>query len=434
MQEEDGDQGRIGESLSPDTACSAYSPYTANTPSEGSEIYFQMPESGTLPSDMLRPNTASVSAAPAPALAPASATVSAEIPSIWGGVDSSRRQSADKRASKASRTTSRNSHTSSGARTSLPSRTPSYRRKPVPAYDLQGDGGTRAIKDVPRSTPLAQAKQGHQSHRSYEAQVVLETLAPDPVGGGDADGEAGAERIRISAGLSTTPAPAFGQRRTSFTPGRPRTTSSTARKAARRETDPSIAMDPDVAASAAKLRETRHRSSPATPATPGTPSSPHSPASSYTESEYDRTQSLFFATPLQSPTSSEDVPPLPSRRSKALSTIQRSSSFRKSAETRQTLASLYRITKDAGVELDPARLGFGMGGSRPGSGSSLSGSRTNSFLRPGTQDSQNSGSSLPSTAEESEDLTPLAETSDAGNAACLDVSKSLQDRYKGGMI
>ena len=147
------------------------------------------------------------------------------------------------------------------------------------------------------------------------------------------------------------------------------TPSSSGTRLARRETDPKMAIDP--------TRRRSHTYPLLMPSPVATPTTPDSPVSLYT----DRSRSLFFATPLQSPTSSGSFPSprkgsfsppsLKSLRQSHLSIIlhghrhlkrQTSGSKRKSdqspGERRNVMGSLRTVKRDAGFDLDPGSLGL----------------------------------------------------------------------------
>lgn len=208
-------------------------------------------------------------------------------------------------------------------------RSNSGRRKAVPRYEVYEDGPSK---------PPRPARREHAAQKSVEVEVEVEMGSRELIGSSD---------VSSSASFGTSPVDKVG----------------------RRVTDPTQAIDPEI-----PLRTTKEsgsdREAGSAPARGSKPSpslispldSPDSPASLYTHPS----RSLFFSTPIQSPTSSSSSP---SPRKSAYSPLRRSGlntfvedteqgNRRSSAEMKSVMASLYRVTRDAGVRVDPGRLGI----------------------------------------------------------------------------
>jgi hypothetical protein len=128
----------------------------------------------------------------------------------------------------------------------------------------------------------------------------------------------------------------------------------------RRETDPLIAIDPDVSASARDGKKSPEGKIAASRRVTRL-STPDSDSSMYSTTERDG--SLFFSTPIQSPSTYSDL----TFPRKASWTYLEGTGLQAVAEvdgvqptdpavTRSVMASLWRVTRDAGVEIDPSRL------------------------------------------------------------------------------
>lgn len=205
-------------------------------------------------------------------------------------------------------------------------RTNSGRRKPIPRYEVYEDGPSK---------PPRPPKRLHAAQKSLEVELVLSDATQSSTTGS-------------SPSFSTTPVDMRPER------------------TVRRETNPACA----IAGSDAQDGRFDDASTPSpglrrTPPSPIPLESPDSPMSAYTDN--DPTRSLFFSTPLHSPTDSN---PLSSPRKSAyssrrsvLSTVVEGQAVgggrrRSSAEMKSVMASLYRITRDAGIRADPGRLGI----------------------------------------------------------------------------
>lgn len=198
---------------------------------------------------------------------------------------------------------------------------------------------TNHLPQVPPSgSPLQHrvSHVSHVSHKSHRGELAISTYPPPP-----------------------DPADITIQRP-------PLAATSSLHKQVRRETDPSMAMHPH--------RRRSHTYPPPAYPVNTAPSTPDS-LSLYT----DQSRSLFFSTPLRSPNSSSSFPsprkgsPTPSPRSVSNSHLSivlnqpsdrwhpdpdANDAGRTLSGTRSVMASLLKVTRDAGIDFDPGRLGL----------------------------------------------------------------------------